>query len=156
MRLGMKTKCLVMSVTAVCGLGIVQLLAASLPSGREARSAKSQSIIQTSANRFGVSWKLPYSEENQIPARGPNRGETVNPKHPLPPYRKSVGGQEAALTVDWVTPESIVVGEQGKFDLVIRNRGRIAIEQISIKNVLPASFQLVRADQQQPPAVLDR
>ena len=73
-----------------------------------------------------------------------------------------MGGQEAALTVDWVTPESIVVGEQGKFDLVIRNRGRIAIEQISIKNVLPASFQLVRADpapinnNPQPSWIVDR
>ena len=90
MRLGMRTKCLVMSVTAVCGLGIVQLLASSdeeltldeplnskvsddvsadkllaltfpgtskTVAKRAARSAKSQSITQTSANRFGVSWK---------------------------------------------------------------------------------------------------
>lgn len=85
-------------------------------------------------------------QPNHIPARGPDAGKTVNPEQPIPPYRKSVGAQDASLTVDWVTPETIVLMKQGRFDLVLRNRGRIAIEEISITNVLPKGFRFVKSD----------
>jgi len=88
----------------------------------------------------------PPREVNGIPARGPDAGKTVNPDQPIPDYRKAVGAQDASLTVDWVTPESIVLLKQGKFDLVLRNRGRIPIEQIRITNVLPEGFRFVKCD----------
>lgn len=89
---------------------------------------------------------VPSSSDDRIPAKGAESGKTVDPNQPIPPYRKSVGAQDASLTVDWVTPESIIVGQKGKFDLVLRNRGRIAISQISIKNALPAGFRLLKAE----------
>lgn len=86
------------------------------------------------------------SKKGDIAASGPDAGKTVNPHQPIPPYRKSVGAQDASLTVDWVTPESIVLMKQGKFDLVLRNRGRIPVEQITITNVLPKGFRFVKAE----------
>lgn len=84
--------------------------------------------------------------DSRIPAKGPDAGKSVNPDQPIPAYRKSIGAQDASLTVDWVTPESIIVMQQGKFDLVLRNRGRVAIEQITITNVLPKGFRFVKAE----------
>lgn len=63
-----------------------------------------------------------------------------------PPYRASLGAQTASLSVDWVTPESILVGKEGLFELVVRNRGRAAVEQVTIRNALPDGFRLVKAD----------
>eukprot|EP00913_Durusdinium_trenchii_P013345 g12526.t1 len=89
---------------------------------------------------------VPSTTDDRIPAKGADAGKTVDPNQPIPPYRKSVGAQDASLTVDWVTPESIIFGQKGKFDLVLRNRGRIAISQISIKNALPDGFRLIKAE----------
>ena len=52
------------------------------------------------------------------------------------------------LSVDWVTPESILVGQEGDFELVLRNRGRVAVEEILVRQVLPAGFRLVKATPQ--------
>lgn len=101
-------------------------------------------IIRTAAQLPGL--EDPPREPEGIPARGPDSGKTVNPEQPLPDYRKSVGAQDASLTVDWVTPESILLLKQGKFDLVLRNRGRVTIEQIRITNVLPEGFRFVKCD----------
>jgi Domain of unknown function DUF11 len=103
-------------------------------------------IVRTAAQLPGLGLDDPPQEVNGIPAAGPDAGKTVNPEQPLPEYRKSVGAQDASLTVDWVTPESIVLLKQGKFDLVLRNRGLITIEQISITNVLPDGFRFVKCD----------
>jgi len=81
-----------------------------------------------------------------IKAFGPNTGDTVPSTQPTPEYRKSVGAQTAGLAVDWVTPETIVVGKEGSFDLVLRNLGRVAVEQIKVKNVLPQGFRFVRSN----------
>ncbi|MCH7990743.1 MAG: hypothetical protein IID46_16510, partial [Planctomycetes bacterium] len=108
-------------------------------------------IVRTAA-QFPDAVQFPDKDETRkidpshIPAKGPDAGKTVNPEQPIPVYRKSVGAQDASLTVDWVTPESILLMKQGKFDLVLRNRGRIAIEQITIANVLPKGFRFVKSE----------
>jgi hypothetical protein len=112
--------------------------------GPAAGNANRNHILQTAAQLPGL--EDPPREPVGIPARGPEAGKTVNPDQPLPVYRKSVGAQDASLTVDWVTPESIVLLKQGKFDLVLRNRGRVTIEQIRITNVLPEGFRFVKCD----------
>ncbi|MFQ5731697.1 MAG: hypothetical protein ACE5KM_07065 [Planctomycetaceae bacterium] len=103
-------------------------------------------ILRAAAKLPGAATVFPEPADERIPARGPETGKTVNPSQPIPTYRKSVGAQDASLTVDWVTPESIVVRQQEKFDLVLRNRGRIAIKRISITNVLPKGFRFIRAE----------
>jgi uncharacterized repeat protein (TIGR01451 family) len=57
----------------------------------------------------------------------------------------SFGTKSVNLTLDWVTPESILVGQEGDFELVLRNRGRVAVDQITVRQVLPAGFRLVKA-----------
>ena len=117
----------------------------SLAGKSTAKSRLAQRGVRTVANFAKAAQSSLDTAAKRIPAAGPDPGKTVNPKQPLPAYRKSVGAQDASLTVDWVTPESIVVGEKGKFDLVLRNRGRVVLEQISIKNVLPDGFRLIQA-----------
>ncbi|MCH8829705.1 MAG: DUF11 domain-containing protein [Planctomycetes bacterium] len=114
--------------------------------GKSTENSKpAPSGVKTVGNFTNEAKTIPETDEEKIPALGPEQGKTVNPKQPLPAYRKSVGAQDASLTVDWVTPESIVVGEKGKFDLVLRNRGRVTLEQITITNVLPDGFRLIKA-----------
>ena len=103
-------------------------------------------VIRTSGKFPANVTSFPEPQEERIPAPGPDTGKTVNPHQPIPDYRKSVGAQDASLTVDWVTPESIVVRQQGKFDLVLRNRGRMSIEDIHITNVLPKGFRFIKAE----------
>ena len=66
----------------------------------------------------------------------------------VPAYRPTLGPQTASLTVDWVTPESVLIGQEGLFELVLRNRGRAAMEGITIEEILPEGFRLVRSDPQ--------
>lgn len=113
---------------------------------RSAVSRRSRRIIKTAGKLPANVNSFPEPADERIPARGPDTGKTVNPSPPIPKYRKSVGAQDASLTMDWVTPESIVVRQQGKFDLVLRNRGRIGIEDIRITNVLPKGFRFIKAE----------
>ena len=114
--------------------------------GNSATASRLPQRIVRTAVQFPGRNESRKADPNHIPAKGPDAGKTVNPEQPIPTYRKSVGAQDASLTVDWVTPESIVLMKQGKFDLVLRNRGRIAIEQITIANVLPKGFRFVKSD----------
>lgn len=63
-----------------------------------------------------------------------------------PDYRSTVGVQTASLSVDWVAPESILLGQEGLFELVVRNRGRATMEGITVDEALPRGFRLVNAD----------
>lgn len=62
-----------------------------------------------------------------------------------PRYAESLGGEVPTLSIDWVTPETILVGQEGDFELVIRNRGPAAIEKIAISQVIPEGFELKKA-----------
>jgi uncharacterized repeat protein (TIGR01451 family) len=47
------------------------------------------------------------------------------------------------MTVDWVTPEVVGVGQEGDFELVLRNRGLVTINDIVIEQALPKGFELL-------------
>lgn len=64
---------------------------------------------------------------------------------PSIPYRKSLGGLEVSLLIDWVTPETILLGQEATFELVLRNSGRTVLENLAVEQVLPAGFRLVKA-----------
>ena len=57
------------------------------------------------------------------------------------------------MTVDWVTPEVVSVGQEGDFELVLRNRGVVTINDIVIEQALPRGFQLI--DSQPKPVQLE-
>lgn len=85
---------------------------------------------------------------NRIDATGPKQGYNTTPRQATP-YVKTFESRTPSLTVDWVTPETITVGQEGDFELVLRNRGVVAIERVSISHVLPEGFTLVRAEPRQ-------
>ncbi len=81
----------------------------------------------------------------RINALGPSVGMNVTPREGATPYVKTFKSQIPSLTIDWVTPESIMVGAEDDFELVLRNRGLVTIEQVAIDHVLPEGFVLVNS-----------
>ena len=41
--------------------------------------------------------------------------------------------------MDWVTPESILVGQEGDFELVLRNNGRSTVENLRHVQLIPCA-----------------
>ena len=80
-----------------------------------------------------------------IPAPGPEVGINVAPSRPVPPYNSFLGSETGNLSVDWVVPQSFVVGQNADFELVLRNHGPVAVDNIEIRPVLPRGFQFVRS-----------
>lgn len=80
-----------------------------------------------------------------IPAPGPVRGINIGPRAPAPAYTTYLGSQTPSLSVDWVTPASIQLGQEGIYELVLQNPGRVPVERIVIEQVLPRGFRLVDA-----------
>lgn len=80
----------------------------------------------------------------RINATGPTAGANTTPLKTAP-YVRTYENQTPSLTVDWVTPETILMGSPGDFELVLRNRGLVAIEQVMIEKVLPAGFMLIKS-----------
>lgn len=65
---------------------------------------------------------------------------------PAPPYAETIDGRVGQLSVDWVAPKSIMIGQEVDFELVVRNRGPVAAKEIQIEPLLPAGSQLVGAN----------
>ena len=84
-------------------------------------------------------------EPNPFSGTAPDPGFAADPAV-IPAYAALLGPNSASLTVDWVTPETIILGQEADFELVLRNRGRAAVEQIIVEQVLPEGFRLVRAN----------
>lgn len=80
----------------------------------------------------------------RIQATGPTAGNNVN-RRQATPYVKTYESQTPSMTVDWVTPEVVSVGQEGDFELVLRNRGQVTIEDIVIEQALPKGFELIQA-----------
>lgn len=80
----------------------------------------------------------------RIQATGPAQGVNVSGRQATP-YVKTYESQTPSMTVDWVTPEVVSVGQEGNFELVLRNRGQVAINDIVIEQALPEGFQLIEA-----------
>ncbi len=81
----------------------------------------------------------------RIQASGPTTGANINVRRQATPYVKTYESQTPSMTVDWVTPEVVSVGQEGNFELVLRNRGLVTIEDIVIEQALPKGFQLLGA-----------
>ena len=81
----------------------------------------------------------------RINALGPSVGLNIATPGGATPYVKTFKSQIPSLTIDWVTPESIMVGAEDDFELVLRNRGLVTIEQVAIDHVLPVGFVLVNS-----------
>ncbi|HUG93435.1 MAG TPA: CARDB domain-containing protein, partial [Planctomycetaceae bacterium] len=89
--------------------------------------------------------QLPAAESRNpfAPAPGtPDAGLVAEPAG-IPQYSDLLGPRSASLTVDWVTPETIILGQEADFELVLRNRGRSAVEKVVVEQVLPDGFRLV-------------
>ena len=80
----------------------------------------------------------------RIQATGPAAGPNITPRQATP-YVKTYESQTPSMTVDWVTPEVVAVGQEGNFELVLRNRGHVAIHDIVIEQALPKGFDLIEA-----------
>ncbi|WP_166819764.1 COG1361 family protein [Thalassoroseus pseudoceratinae] len=91
--------------------------------------------------------KLPAQPSStvRINALGPSIGMNVTPRDGSTPYVKTFKSQIPSLSVDWVTPEAIMVGAEDDFELVLRNRGAVTIEQVAIDHVLPTGFELINS-----------
>jgi hypothetical protein len=79
-----------------------------------------------------------------IEAFRPKPGANISPQRPIPPYAETLGGEIGNLSVDWVTPETIAVGREMDCELVVRNRGAVAVEQLVIEPTLPKGFKLLK------------
>ncbi len=80
----------------------------------------------------------------RIQATGPAAGSNMT-RREATPYVKTYESQTPSMTVDWVTPEVVSVGQEGDFELVLRNRGLVTIEDIVIEQALPKGFELIQA-----------
>ncbi|MCA9071019.1 MAG: DUF11 domain-containing protein, partial [Planctomycetaceae bacterium] len=80
----------------------------------------------------------------RIRATGPSQGMNISGRQATP-YVKTYESQTPSMTVDWVTPEVVSVGQEGNFELVLRNRGQVAINDVVIEQALPKGFQLIEA-----------
>lgn len=113
--------------------------AQSEEAGQEAAASPQDEIMQTGA-------QLPFANENEPEPEaeqyitGGSRG--------IPDYAPSLGSQTASLSIDWVMPDTILIGQEGLFELVVRNRGRVAVNDIAIEQVVPEGFRLVKANPQ--------
>ena len=88
----------------------------------------------------------------RIQATGPTAGSNIIGRQATP-YVKTYESTTPSMTVDWVTPEIVSVGQEGDFELVLRNRGLVPIEDIVIEQALPKGFQLIQS--QPNPVQLD-
>ncbi len=80
----------------------------------------------------------------RIQASGPLAGTNIG-RREATPYVKTYESKTPSMTVDWVTPEVVSVGQEGDFELVLRNRGLVTINDIVIEQALPRGFQLIDA-----------
>ena len=125
-------------------LTIVALLAAAIESRGQSVPAKLQGHQGTRTananNEFGT--PKPASSLKPIDAKGWSNTTTI-PR--VPPYNESISSQVGQLSVDWVTPKSIILGRAAEVELVVRNRGPIAVNQIAIEPILPEGCELVQS-----------
>ncbi len=80
----------------------------------------------------------------RIQASGPEAGTNIA-RRQATPYVKTYESQTPSMTIDWVTPEVVSVGQEGDFELVLRNRGLVTIADIVIEQALPKGFELIQA-----------
>ncbi len=90
--------------------------------------------------------------EVRIQVPGPAAGVNIG-RREATPYVKTYESKTPSMTVDWVTPEVVSVGQEGDFELVLRNRGVATINDIVIEQALPRGFQLI--DSQPKPVQLE-
>ncbi len=77
--------------------------------------------------------------------RSHNESSFAN-NQPAPAYSEVIDGRVGQLSVDWVAPKSIMIGQEVDFELVVRNRGPVAAQDIQIEPMLPVGSELVRAN----------
>ena len=58
-------------------------------------------------------------------------------------YTTYLGSHTPSLSVDWITPATILIGQEGNYELVIQNPGKVAVEEIILEQVIPTGFELV-------------
>ena len=58
-------------------------------------------------------------------------------------YTTYLGSHTPSLSVDWITPATILIGQEGNYELVIQNPGKVAVEEIILEQVIPTGFELI-------------
>lgn len=83
-------------------------------------------------------------ESSRISIVGPQSGLSIGSRSATE-YSDSYANETPSVIVEWVAPEVIVLGHAADFELLIRNRGSVAIENIEIKQAIPEGFELVQS-----------
>ena len=82
-------------------------------------------------------------ERTMIDARGPKRDAVVGTPTPVPPYSSFLGSDTGHVSVDWVAPETFILRQDAEFELVLRNRGPLPVQDVRIQPALPESFEFI-------------
>ena len=100
-------------------------------------------VIRRSVNLQQARGSNGAADRSVISAFGPQRDVIVGTPTPVPPYRSFLGSEAGHVSVDWVAPERFVLGQEADFELVLRNRGPLAVEDVIIQPEIPQGFKLV-------------
>ena len=113
---------------------LIALCAADIVSGQ---------VIRRSLNPEQSRRTSQKADQAVIPALGPERDVIVGTPTPVPPYSSFLGSETGHVSVDWVAPEAFILGQDADFELVLRNRGPLSVEEVIIQPALPEGFKLV-------------
>ncbi len=117
------------------------------PLSIKASNVSAVKIGESGADPAGARAKL-------ILAHGSDNDPRYSANRPAPAYAEAMGSRVGQLSVDWVLPKSILVNQESDFELVVRNRGPVAVQDIRIEPVLPADSRLTAANPS--PGIVDQ
>jgi uncharacterized repeat protein (TIGR01451 family) len=125
--------------------------AASLPSGDTSRgvsvsrgSDESKPVAAAAPNRPGSPAGGGPPPDAEAPGRTAERSGA--PKAASPSKGSSFSTESAALSVETSGPRKIVVGKEGAYEVVVRNRSVVAAENVVVSIDLPPWTEVVGAD----------